>query len=106
MDRETLKPPVSLTITKDGDLTFTGQCSEYEITNILEIWQKTQLAKRRHDKVISALVYWANWLGRFSSLLPLVLVLLVVVLGFKQCQSTPPQPIHPTQQYGGWQYGN
>ena len=92
---------VSLQISREGDFSFHGNCSEYEVVSIIEAWKQASLVQRRHKNVAYTLGIAANLARRFSWMAPVAVLLMFLAIGAKRC--SPPEYTHPTQ-VEHWQY--
>lgn len=91
------KKEVSLTITSNGDFTFSGQVSDYEVTAMLETWKDISSNKHRQLKTIDRYEQGKRFFGRFAGLFPLVALTLLGMVVVKQCSVVPQAPTY--QEY-------
>lgn len=96
----TPRSKVNLHISSDGDFTFQGHLSEYEVPVIIEAWQQAQRTKIKAEKSAQAPAWFIETFGRFSGLFPLVMALIFFVAIIEQCSSTPSPQVQ--QQQEGW----
>lgn len=97
---ESPKNPVNLSITKDGDFTFSGHVSEYDFALMLDAWKSAHQLQKQPLRTASTVQWWVEFLGRFSGLFPLVILMMFAAFIFSQCSR--PQPIlqQPVYQQG------
>ncbi|EKU98133.1 hypothetical protein Lepto7375DRAFT_7394 [Leptolyngbya sp. PCC 7375] len=99
-DKALSSKPVSFSITKEGDFTFSGNVSEYEVTAMIEAWRQVQSQRSIALKSGELMNGVVRFFGRFSGLFPLVLLLWFGVFVVQQCSAPQPTLTQPYQQRG------
>lgn len=97
---ESPKNPVNLSITREGDFTFSGHVSEYDVALILDAWRSANQIQQQSLKTASTVQWWVEFLGRFSGLFPLVILVMFLSFVFSQCNRPQPTLHQPVYQQG------